>query len=322
MNDFFPVSQSIFSTDALKVYVDSHYSLGKFVDCRFLMSGLNHTYLLKTEEEKYIFRIYRVNWRSLEAIRCELAALLFMANNGASVSTPIADALENYIQVFNAPEGKRYGVLFSYAPGKPKFDDEAQAILYGKNMAKFHNASTLFQSKHKRLPLDLEQLITLPLASIGSYLQERPKDVAYLEVLVAKLLERLEALPLADLEKGYCHGDFHFGNAHITEEAELTFIDFDFSGFGWRAYDLAVYRWGLYFDDKTNFWPHFLEAYLSVRSLSELDISALPLFVLVRQVWAIGLHTSIAHQWGEGYLEGFVNKELERLHNFELEFLS
>lgn len=322
MNDFFPVSQSVFSTTALKAYVTNHYSLGSMADCRFLTSGLNHTYLLETKgAQKYIFRIYRVNWRTLEDIHCELEALLMMSKNGASVSTPIADTLGDFVQVFNAPEGKRYGVLFTYAPGKPKFDDESQAILYGKHAARVHHASHLFQSKHKRFALDLEYLITLPVASINSYLQKRPENVAYLKSLSNKLLSKLELLPLEKLEKGYCHGDFTFSNAHITDEGELTFIDFDFSGFGWRAYDLAVYKLALYFDDKTTFWPFFLEAYQSVRPLSELDISAIPLFVMVRQMWAIGLHTSIAHQWGEGYLEGFVNKELERLRKFEVELL-
>jgi Ser/Thr protein kinase RdoA (MazF antagonist) len=46
-----------------------------------------------------------------------------------------------------------------------------------------------------------------------------------------------------DLEVGSCHGDLHGWNAHIDQNMALTVYDFDCCGVGWRAYDIAVFRW-------------------------------------------------------------------------------
>lgn len=324
MKDIFPVSQSVLSTAALHSFVTHQYDLGGFISCCFLASGLNHTYLLKaTASQNYILRVYRINWRTLEAIQYEIEALLSMVKNGAKVSIPIADKVGNYIHKINAPEGTRYAVLFSFASGKPKYDDVSQAVLYGENAARVHEASNAFESQYKRFALDLDHLITEPLTSITPYLTSRSNDLNYIEDLKNRLCGRMDLLPLVELETGFCHGDFHFGNAHINDEGDFTFIDFDCCGFGWRAYDLAVYKWGLSLDGKTEFWAVFLDSYQSVRSINEINLYAIPLFVIARQLWFIGLHTTMAHHWGEAYLHNFfLDKELERLREFDGQFLS
>jgi thiamine kinase-like enzyme len=43
---------------------------------------------------------------------------------------------------------------------------------------------------------------------------------------------------MAGLEIGFCHGDFHGGNA-CQKDGSFTFYDFDCCGWGYRAYDLA-----------------------------------------------------------------------------------
>ncbi len=324
MKDFFPVSQSVLSTTALQSFVTQHYDLGGFISCCFLASGLNHTYLLEaTGNQNYVLRVYRVNWRTLEAIHYEIEALLLMAEKGTKVSVPIADKVGNYIHNINAPEGKRYAVLFSFASGKPKYDDLSQAVLYGENAARVHEATNTSKSHYKRFSLDLDYLIKEPLLSITPYLTSRSKDLNYIEDLGNRLRERIDLLPLKELETGVCHGDFHFGNAHISDKGDFTFIDFDCCGFGWRAYDLAVYKWGLKLDDKTDFWTTFIESYQSVRSINEINLSAIPLFVIARQLWFIGLHTTMAYHWGRAHLDNFfLDKELERLREFDGQFLS
>jgi len=75
--------------------------------------------------------------------------------------------------------------------------------------------------------------------------------------------------------------------------------------------------------EKQNYWDDFITSYNEVRATNEFNQSFIPAFVVVRQLWFIGLHLDCAHQWGEGYLDShFLPKELERLRKFDNEFLS
>src|SRR5215467_1422020 len=118
----------------------------------------------------------------------------------------------------------------------------------------------------------------------------RPKDRDHLLRIAATLRERLSRLAMEPLDTGFCHGDVHDGNAFITEEQSITFFDFDCCGRGWRAYDLAVFRWSLEALGLTPaaigaLWEAFLTGYREVRVVGQSDLAALPYFMIVRQVW-------------------------------------
>ncbi|MBW4662937.1 MAG: hypothetical protein KME01_01835 [Chroococcus sp. CMT-3BRIN-NPC107] len=57
------VIHSIPSSEALEQNVLCHYQFGNFQNCRLLKRGLNDTYLVETEEQRYILRVYRHSWR-------------------------------------------------------------------------------------------------------------------------------------------------------------------------------------------------------------------------------------------------------------------
>ena len=162
-------------------------------------------------------------------------------------------------------------MLFSYAVGKePNYEpiEESQGYLYGRSAAQIHAASDDFESHHQRFALDLDHLLAKPLQSIQPLLHHRPEDWAYLQALAARLQQDVLKLPPEQLERGFCHGDFHGGNVHIAPDGTHTFFDFDCCGVGWRAYDLAIYRWGTNWDGKTKEpWEHFLRGYQEVRQL-------------------------------------------------------
>jgi Ser/Thr protein kinase RdoA (MazF antagonist) len=74
-------------------------------------------------------------------------------------------------------------------------------------------------------------------------------------------------------------GDFHGWNVHMAQDHMLTVFDFDCCGVGWRAYDIAVLRWGARLRGKEQArWPSFLCGYGEVRRLSDLNIQATPYF--------------------------------------------
>ena len=231
MNDYFPVTHSTLSTRAITTDVLPSYGLGAIIDCRFLNRGLNDTYVFKTVHgDKFILRVYRTGWRTLSDISYEIDVLNHLSSKGIPVSKPLSQKDGRFIQTLTAPEGKRHIVLFTYAAGQePTYEKEAEgyAFNYGKTVAKIHNGVQDFNSKHARFSLDLNHLIEVPLKSIGPMLLHRAEDWKYLQQLADKIRYQFSKLPENALEQGFCHGDFHGGNAHFADDGSITFFDFD-----------------------------------------------------------------------------------------------
>jgi Ser/Thr protein kinase RdoA (MazF antagonist) len=165
-----------------------------------------------------------------------------------------------------------------------------------------HNALDAFASAYERFRLDLHYLIAQPMRAIVPFLAHRLDDRAYLQRVADCLKERVTGV--ADtLDWGACHGDTHGGNCHVAEDGTLILFDFDCCGPGWRAFDLATYRWETCLDKITDEpWTGFLEEYGKCRTLAESNLAAVPLFVALRHIWIMGLHTGNAHDWSHGWL--------------------
>ncbi|WP_310486504.1 phosphotransferase [Chamaesiphon sp. VAR_69_metabat_338] len=335
MSKIFPVTHSILSTSALITEFLPEYAIETPTDCRFLQPGLNDTFLVITPTAKYILRVYRHNWRSIDEILYELDALLYLKNAGVNVSVPIMRKDGNLIGSIVAPEGLRYVVLFTYAHGKePDYETEKEreAYIYGKAVAKIHAATDTFQSNHHRFTINLEYLLDIPLRSIQPFLAHRPEDWKYLTRLATKLKTQILDLSLNNLELGFCHGDFHSGNAHLVGGAsplenrneQITFFDFDSCAMGWRSYDIANFRWNARLNKKEKeMWPSFLHGYTEERHLSEIDIQATQYFVPIRHVWLLGLHTSNGQDWGFSWInDGYFDRALKFFREWETEYLN
>jgi Ser/Thr protein kinase RdoA (MazF antagonist) len=307
-NTYFPVTHSILSASALLSYVQERYEIGDAIECQFLNYGLNDTYLLRTSSSKYILRVYRMRWRSLSDILYELDMLLHLHRKSVPVSFPLLMRDGSLFSTLNALEGPRQAVLFSYAEGElPAWPgDEAYSLAYGRAVAQVHKALDDFSSQHARFHLDLDHLLDRPLRTTLPLLEGRSEDQAYLLRVVNVVKERVASLPVGELEWGACHGDFHGGNAHITKDQQVTFFDFDCCGPGWRAYDLAVFRWARALNPQDGkLWEAFLEGYMQRRTMQPVDLAAVPLFVAIRHIWLLGLHSSNAPDWGYSYLNKF-----------------
>jgi Ser/Thr protein kinase RdoA (MazF antagonist) len=326
MNKIFPVTHSILSVKALATDLLPNYNIESPMDCRFLKPGLNDTFLVNTQGAKYILRIYRKDWRSLSEILYELDALLYLKREDISVSVPIAKKDGELIGTIMAPEGLRYVVLFTYAPGKELAYEtklENEAYRYGKAVAKIHTATNTFQSAHSRFVLDLDYLLEAPMRSLQPFLSHRPEDWEYLTTLAQKLRRGVQDIPLDSLEMGFCHGDFHSGNAHLDQDETVTFFDFDCCGFGWRAYDIASFRWNARLNEKEKkMWPSFLSGYEKERYLSDLNIQAINYFVLIRQFWFLGIVLDNGHDWGFAQLnDPYFDWCLKFFREWEAEYL-
>jgi Ser/Thr protein kinase RdoA (MazF antagonist) len=195
---------------------------------------------------------------------------------------------------------------------------------YGKSVARIHNAMKDFTSQHARFPLDLAYLLDTPLKTIGPVLSYRTDDWAYLQALADKIRNRLAELPSDALEQGFCHGDFNGGNAHIAGDGTVTFFDFDCCGWGWRAYDFAVFRWLARINgQEQERWQPFLRGYSEEKKLNEIDLQAIPLFIAIRNIWILGLHIGNGHDWGFGWLnDKHFDLVIQFMHDWEAEYFA
>lgn len=311
-------NHSVVSSNSLLILVNKLYSIGEVKECRFLVNGLNDTYIVKTLAEQYVLRIYKAHWRTKADILFEVELLNDLKTKGISVSSPVPTKNDEYLYDLLAPEGLRYMVLYTYADGEYS-EAEDKCELFGEEVARMHLAMDEFKSEHARFEIDLNHLLDEPLQNIRPFLSHRPEDFNYLETLSVELRSRIEELS-HDLEWGVCHGDLHGGNVHFQEDT-LTQFDFDCCGYGYRSYDVSVYLWSkVMFKDKEAFenknWTLFIHSYQKIKPLSSTELSAVPIFVAIRDIWLMGLHTGNAPIWGAWQNDHYFDEHLKFLRNW------
>ena len=147
MIEVFPVAHSILNPTSLASYITRHYDIGWVAECKFLNRGLNDTYLVETTTDKFILRVYHLNWCTESDIAYELEVLVYLANKGADVSLPIKRKDGVTFDTVMAPEGSRYIALFTFAAGEAlDYEDgeEEKSLLYGRSVARIHTLTDSF----------------------------------------------------------------------------------------------------------------------------------------------------------------------------------
>jgi Ser/Thr protein kinase RdoA (MazF antagonist) len=322
-----PVIASTLSPQFLAMEILPGFGLENVTACHFYTGGFNHTYQLQTGDgQTYYCRVYRREWRTLVDIQYELALLDHLRQKGFPAARPLRYEGGQMYCAVPAPEGRRYLAVFSAAPGPEiNYEQEPEKVArrYGRAVAEMHNALDDFHSAHPRFHLDQEHFIDQPLQHIAPFLVHRPEDWRYVQHFAAELRRRIEELPAGEMEQGACHGDLQGYHANVGPDGTLTFFDFDCGGYGYRAYDLAVFLWCCRLEDAIDQrWAAFLEAYQAHRTINALDLAAVPLFVCARYLWHMGVHTQNSPDWGVGFLhDRYFADHLERLRRAEADYL-
>jgi len=318
----FPVTYSTLSAEALAAWLEASYELGAVTACRLLHRGLNDSYLVEAARGRHVLRVYRAGWRTADEIAYEVAALEHLGRKGVAVALPVRRRGGEVVDWLPAPEGIRAAVLFTHAPGRELDGSSEESRRYGRAVASIHAATDDFETGHRRFALDLDHLLTRPLAAIRPFLRHRPADLDAIERLADIVRRGVAALPAGELDRGFCHGDFHGDNAHIEGDT-VTMFDFDCCGPGWRAYDIAVFRWRWGEDEAGEArWAAFLEGYRSERPIGEADLAAVPLFVVARAIWLRGLHAANTADWGRSWLnDAYWDRLLKGLREWQAKHL-
>jgi len=296
------IQKSIPSCEAVKKQILSQFSFFADSKCIFFNVGINDTYKILNNNREYFLRIYTKDWRKYKHIYSEIELLLHLHKNKISVPKPIKNENNEYIIEVYAPEGMRYAALFESTKGIviDKTLNVDQIISYGQIAAKIHIESDKL-NKLERFNIDLEYLIDEPIRSIKSAFPKRKEEIEYLVETSNKLREIIHELVSTDeIDTGICHGDFNNGNISFDSNNNISVFDFDCFGYGWRAYDFAVFLWSrVLFSSwsttakkiRMQSYRVFLQAYSSLKPINEKEILASFVFVPIRHIWVMGLKT-------------------------------
>lgn len=284
----FPATYSLVSSKAIEAEMIPLYNMPRHSKVVFIHQGINDTYLITASGAKFILRIYRANWKTIDEVSAELDLLLLLNNNGLSVPTPLSDKSGNLIQLIDCPEGIRFAVIFCHAPGEGLYSLNSQnANLFGQYVGRLHKIT----ENLKLEGLSREYTVTNILASTKKALQiikdyteeayERSENIFY------KLDKKFKGELLKDVRSGMCHGDLHYENIFLeTSSGRITLFDFDFCGHGFLTYDLGCFC--RYERDSQDNKIKFFEGYEKIRPLNQAEKESVPYFEVLMRVFHLG----------------------------------
>ncbi|MCF0055680.1 phosphotransferase enzyme family protein [Dyadobacter sp. CY356] len=325
----FPVSNSTISTSHLADFLQKEYKFGSKTDCELLKTGISHTYLVTTESEKFIFRIYSLNWRTKPEIHEEIRLINHLKDNQIPVSYPIADPQGSYIKELNAPEGIRFGVLFSHAKGAKALNYSA-GIHYrvGETIGKIHRLTQNF--KLNRVTYTPEILLENSFEYLKLFLNPEQEEMVYMADLKEVLKSELDKIDQSQVRFGAVHTDLWFDNMHFFEN-DVTIFDFDFCGNGMLCQDLGYYTMQLYNleKDETQFnlkLESFLKGYESITRLSDEEKRVIPYISTSIYFFFLGIQCQRYDNWSnvflnEIYLSRFINLILKKWCDYNKIFI-
>ncbi len=296
------VERSFFAAEAVAELVASEYDIEGNPECKLFTKMLrtqdNDHYRVKVDGEKqYVLRIYQIG-RYLQRERSdyefEMEWLTYLTDNSYRVAQPIRRRNGEFLGELDAPEGLRYYALFNYVEGE-EMSPTNEDLFYelGKDMARMHKASAGFQTDQERQVWDLAYLVDGPLDRLKrNWSTKRWGD--YDIVLASADDARAEIMRLLGGKQspdrwGVIGGDFHTVNTFANEEGKLSFINFDLCGYGWFAYDIAIFLLNSdLLNQSVELSEAFFAGYFSERPLSNEEHEAISSFMTLRRLWLMG----------------------------------
>jgi Ser/Thr protein kinase RdoA (MazF antagonist) len=139
---------------------------------------------------------------------------------------------------------------------------------------------------------------------------------------IQKVAERFRRLlvTLADsgLEWGVCHSDIGNDNLLVTNEEEVTAVDFDLAGPGWLAWDFVSARSRASHYEDEGIWHSFVLGYSEVRRIAECDLAAVSLLGVIRRLWSMGMRARLVRLRGDTHFSAsYVFREVALFRQWE-----
>lgn len=290
----------------IAAFVRSAYGLSGKVTATVLRSGISDTYRIDHGSERFVFRVYSLDWRTKTEIFEEIRLLELLHEHAVPVAYPIRNNEGHFLNELLAPEGKRFAVLFSFAPGNKKGSlPEAAHFRTGETLARLHLLTENLELQ--RVTYTPEYLIDAPLEQLAAFLPVETEEMQYMHALGKRLTEAMEQFQANELRKGAIHFDLWFDNMNVTEDGAVTLFDFDFCGNGWLCHDVAYYMLQLHNVERdqdvcNKKLEAFLNGYDSVTLLTAEERRILPVLGLSSYFFYLGVQCRRFDNWSNSFL--------------------
>ncbi|MDP5272849.1 phosphotransferase enzyme family protein [Chengkuizengella axinellae] len=267
----------------------------------------------------YILRITHESHRSVDMIMAELDWIIYLSENGVSVSKPIPSVHNQFVEVLACSNATFIATSFEKSPGhRPGPSDWNPEALkaQGEITGYMHKLAKGFRPKNKRYEWDDNDFIS----NADLYIPKSQEKVLF---NYKELIEDLHELPKGSDVYGIIHGDI-LGSNFFIENGKITLFDFDESSYSWFMNDIAIQifycsiNMNGHVDEESShyFTKHFFEGYFKQNHLDENWFEQIPFFLKLREFI---LYTAIykSHDLSklDDWTQGFMNERQVRLEN-------
>lgn len=312
----FPITASILSEKELCYFIKEKYALSGAYHCKLFRTGVNHTYFISGDNEKFVLRVYCHHWRTKIEIEQELQLLNLLKENALSVSYPIPDHNGDLIQIINAPEGIRYAALFSFAEGqKIRYMSHQTCQCIGSLMAKIHTITE--RKKIDRVSYDSKILLYQPYELLRAFFEENLDEMKYIKSISPVIAKKFDESEVLENQNGIVHLDIWYDNLSVNGENDITIFDFDNCGNGPLILDVGYFCKQLFFieadkDQYESKVQSFLNGYQEIRALSDRELKLIPEAGAAIFIFYLGVQAK-RFDWSnifftENYLKMFVGR--------------
>ncbi|MCL1951408.1 MAG: phosphotransferase [Oscillospiraceae bacterium] len=306
----FPADTVLLSQSALGESLGPLYFPGQKIICRLYCRGINDAYRVLLNGETRWFKVYRAGYHTKEEILAEVDLLLHLKRSGVQACVPLARMDGNYICEFATVTGPRCGVLYEttgVCDFKSTEETPEKNARLGEYVARVHRGLDEMPVI-ARPRLDCASCIDGSMPYVRAFAEVHGFDLPFVEEIAARTKAALAGLPEGKPAFGLCHGDIYEGNLRLDEAGAPVLFDFDFAGYGWRTYDIAMYACNFSLgadpaklEARARRFGAFMEGYSRVRTMPEGELRTIPWFVPFRRIFNLGtLYLRLlADTWGD-----------------------
>lgn len=262
-------------------------------DISLISNRENVIYKVAQQDKKYVLRLHRNGYRNAAELRSELQWMAALAQRGLQVPAPVATP----DGVFIAEVDGVFVDALNMLPGAPlgksgQLNDieDPQAFFrdLGEKIAQFHELCDAWTAPDTFSRPKWNRQGLLGEAPIWGRFWEHPHLSPCEKSLLVDVREKADSILKAgeaDLDYGLIHADL-VGENILMQDGQMSFIDFDDGGWGFRDFELATTL--LHFVNKPDY-PDLRQGLLDGYSTRrDVDRDLFDLFVLLRATAFVG----------------------------------
>ena len=277
----------------------------------FISQSENFSYHVRTTDERsYVLRLHRPSYHNLSELESEQVWTEALLDAGIDVPIALRTIDGRRYGRVNCPDGWRYAGMLEWVEGKLLWEviDSSDTVsrppqlgedpfrLLGRLIAELHEHAIHWEvpESFSRHSLDVDGFVGES-PFWGRFWESPELDKAHRSNLASMRSSIKEILTEYEHDSrpySLIHADLHASNV-VVQGSRLHIIDFDDSGFGWHAYDLAVALHNLRDSPRySQFKASLLSGYSDVRVISTREVEMIELFLVVRSLASIGWVTA------------------------------